>query len=105
GDPSGIGPEIVAAALAARPDLAASAVVFGDPALSDAPGLRAITRLAPDDRIPGRPTLAGGAAQVAYLDAAIAAAPAGQVDALVTAPISTTQAQAGRLAVPRPTEL
>ncbi|HKA91243.1 MAG TPA: 4-hydroxythreonine-4-phosphate dehydrogenase PdxA [Haliangiales bacterium] len=105
GDPSGIGPEIVAAALAARPDLAASAVVFGDPALSDAPGLRAITRLAPDDRIPGRPTLAGGAAQVAYLEAAIAAARAGQIDALVTAPISKTQAQAAGLVFPGHTEL
>ncbi len=105
GDPSGIGPEIVAAALRARPDLAAEAVVFGDPALSGAPGLIPVTRLAPNDRVPGRPTPAGGAAQVAYLEAAIAAALAREIDALVTAPISKTQAQAAGLAFPGHTEL
>jgi 4-hydroxythreonine-4-phosphate dehydrogenase len=105
GDPSGIGPEIVAAALAARPDLAATVVVFGDPALSDAPGLVPVTRLAAADRVPGRPTPEGGAAQVAYLEAAIQAAVAGDIHALVTAPISKTQAQAAGLAFPGHTEL
>ena len=103
GDPSGIGPEIVAAALRDLPDL--DVLVFGDPALSDAKRLVEVTRLSAADRVPGRPTPAGGAAQIAYLEAAIEAAKAGQIDALVTAPISKTQAKAAGLDFPGHTEL
>jgi len=103
GDPSGIGPEIVAAALRDLPGL--DVVVFGDPALSDAKQLVEVTQLLPEDRVPGRPTAAGGAAQVAYLEAAIEAAKAGQIQALVTAPISKTQAKAAGLDFPGHTEL
>jgi 4-hydroxythreonine-4-phosphate dehydrogenase len=103
GDPSGIGPEIVAAALRDLPDL--DVLVFGDPALSDAKRLVEVTRLSAADRVPGRPTPAGGAAQIAYLEAAIESAKAGRIDALVTAPISKTQAKAAGLDFPGHTEL
>src|SRR5688572_18538948 len=99
GDPSGVGPEIVARALAAAPsELRHRVDVFGDTgvlvrAAGPLPGVKVVevTRLAEEDSLPGRPTPAGGAAQVAYLDAALEAARAGALDALVTAPISKTQ--------------
>jgi 4-hydroxythreonine-4-phosphate dehydrogenase len=83
GDPAGIGPELVRAVA----DGAADLVVFGDgPQLA---GLRAelvpVTAL---QRVtPGVPTADTGRAQVAYLEAAVAEARAGRLDALVTAPI------------------
>jgi len=110
GDPSGIGPEIVAATLDAADDLRKSCVVFGDPGVLARAGLRsdvdirAVTRLAPDDAPPGRPTPAGAAAQVAYLEAAVAAARAGEVAALVTAPISKKQVASVGFAFPGHTE-
>jgi 4-hydroxythreonine-4-phosphate dehydrogenase len=95
GDPSGIGPEVLARALA-RPRVrrALIPVVFGDASLCPppAPGrLIAVTRLSLKDRRPGHPTREGGRAQLAYVDAAIAAARQGQVDALCTAPVSKEQ--------------
>jgi 4-hydroxythreonine-4-phosphate dehydrogenase len=106
---SGIGPEVTAAALA-RPRVrrALVPVVFGDgPTLErfsffgpfaratpatlgrpTRPTLCEVTRLAEKDRQPGRPTRAGGKAQYAYIQEAIAAARAGHVDALCTAPVS-----------------
>jgi 4-hydroxythreonine-4-phosphate dehydrogenase len=98
GDPCGIGPEVVARALAARPD--ADAIIYGDAGvLARAAGaagvpappagrIRAVTTLTADDVPPGRPNDAGGRAQLAYLAAATDAALAGEVAALVTAPIS-----------------
>jgi 4-hydroxythreonine-4-phosphate dehydrogenase len=108
GDPSGIGPEIVARALAARPELAASVRAFGDAAqLADLPPVSetvVASRLRPEDRTAGRPSPAGGAAQVAYLEAAVAAARAGEIQALVTAPISKAQARAAGFGFPGHTE-
>ena len=98
GDPAGIGPEIVARALAARPDV--DAIVFGDAgvlaaatavagvAAPAAARIRAVTALAPGEVTPGQPSDAAGHAQLAYLQAATDAALAGEVAALVTAPIS-----------------
>jgi 4-hydroxythreonine-4-phosphate dehydrogenase len=98
GDPCGIGPEIVARALAARP--AVDAVVYGDVGvLARAAGVagvpapaadrvRAVTALSPGDVPPGKPNDEAGRAQLAYLAAATTAALAGEVAALVTAPIS-----------------
>jgi 4-hydroxythreonine-4-phosphate dehydrogenase len=110
GDPSGIGPEIVAAALARRPDLVPRVVIFGDEGVLARAGLPGgspaaarvvpVTRLSPEDTPPGRPTAAGGAAQVAYLEAAVASGVAG----LVTAPISKTAARAAGFAFPGHTE-
>ncbi len=98
GDPAGIGPEIVARALAERPD--ADAIIFGDVGVLEraakvagvaAPSsarVRAVTSLRAGEVTPGKPNDASGQAQLAYLTAAVDAAMAGEVSALVTAPIS-----------------
>jgi 4-hydroxythreonine-4-phosphate dehydrogenase len=112
GDVSGIGPEVTAAALArARVRRALVPVVFGDgPTLArfphfagyaratpetlgrvQRPTLCVVTELPEKDRRPGRPTRAGGRAQYRYIEEAIAAARAGRVDALCTAPVSKEQ--------------
>ena len=94
---------MVARALAARP--AVDAIVFGDvgilqraarqagvgAALDDArlaALVRPITALAAGEVEPGRPGLVSARAQLAYLTAATDAALAGEIAALVTAPIS-----------------
>jgi 4-hydroxythreonine-4-phosphate dehydrogenase len=110
GDPSGIGPEVTARALAALRGRVAP-VLFGDASFAllardagldlsvVAPGDRLprgaalvrITRLAASDRRPGRPSPAGGAASLAYLEAAFASLAGGQAGALCTAPLSKAQ--------------
>ena len=114
GDPAGIGPEIVAAALAAASDLVPRLVVYGDrtPLLRAAramgvalPPVTIVAGALDHDVTPGRPDDATGRAQVAYLDSAIAAAAAGDVAALVTAPISKTWARRAGLTFPGHTEL
>ena len=98
GDPSGVGPEVVVRALAARPSadvlifgdrgvLARAAATAGVPAPAD-DRVREVTRLRADEVTPGRPDDASGRAQLAYLAAATTAALAGEVAGLVTAPIS-----------------
>ncbi len=110
GDPSGIGPEIIAKTLARRADLADSVVIFGDAAVLERAGLadhfriEPVTRLDLADAILGQPSLAGAAAQVAYLEAAVGAVKAGSIQALVTAPISKTQAKKAGFAFPGHTE-
>ena len=112
GDPSGIGPEVVAKALASRAVRASLIpVVFGDEGLRRRyPGLGAlrlfaegewpeepeacfvpVTKLPAADRTPGKPSGAGGRAQYAYFEAAIAAAKAGRIEAICTAPVSKEQ--------------
>ncbi|HVU52223.1 MAG TPA: 4-hydroxythreonine-4-phosphate dehydrogenase PdxA [Polyangia bacterium] len=98
GDPAGIGPEVVARALAARPER--RVVVFGDPVVLVAAAERAgVARVAPDslrvvttlranDVVPGRPNEASARAQLAYLEGATDAVLRGECAALVTAPIS-----------------
>src|SRR5512140_768867 len=92
GDPSGIGAEVTAAALAAlRREV--EPLVFGDPRLfarelswvrlprvaagaalpRRGGALVEVTALAPGDVRPGRPTAAGGRAQLAFLEAAFEA--------------------------------
>ncbi len=112
GDPSGIGPEVIAAALRRR-DVRRQLlpVVFGDlPTLRrfsvfksfqaraatllgrvDSPTLCAVTELSASQRIPGRPSSEGGTAQLAYLRALVDSAKRGEVDALCTAPVSKEQ--------------
>jgi len=114
GDPSGIGPEIVVRALAARPD--ADVIVFGDAgvlaraadiahvAAPAAARVRAITALTPAEVTPGQPNDAAGRAQLAYLQAATDAALAGDVAALVTAPISKQWIARAGFAFPGHTE-
>jgi 4-hydroxythreonine-4-phosphate dehydrogenase len=98
GDPSGVGPEVVVRALAARPRadvlifgdrgvLARAAATAGVPAPAD-DRVREVTRLRADEVTPGRPDDASGRAQLAYLAAATDAVLAKEAAALVTAPIS-----------------
>jgi len=114
GDPSGIGPEVTARALAGLRGLGVAPYVFGDavafgraaararlvlPAIDPGEPLPAggalvrVTRLPASARLPGRPAAAGGAAQLAYLEAAWAALRSGAADALCTAPVSKAQVQ------------
>jgi 4-hydroxythreonine-4-phosphate dehydrogenase len=98
GDPAGIGPEVVARALAARPD--ADVLVFGDAGVlaraAAAAGVaappparvQAVTALGGGDVVPGQPNDASARAQLAYLEAATDAVLARRAVALVTAPIS-----------------
>jgi 4-hydroxythreonine-4-phosphate dehydrogenase len=116
GDPAGIGPEIVAATLAAAP-LAwrARLVVYGDREPLER-GARAIGVALPrevsvvgdglgDGVESGRPDERGGAAQVGYLEAAVAAARRGELAAIATAPISKTWARRAGFAFPGHTEM
>lgn len=114
GDPAGIGPEIVARALAARSE--ADVMVFGDVgvltraakvagvAAPDGARVRAVTSLRADEVTPGTPNDASGNAQLAYLTAAVDAALAGEVSALVTAPISKEWIARAGFAFPGHTE-
>jgi 4-hydroxythreonine-4-phosphate dehydrogenase len=116
GDPAGIGPEIVAATLAAAP--AAwwpRLVVYGDRAPLER-AARAVGVALPRDVAvigdgwadavePGRPDERSGAAQVGYLEAAVGAAARGELAAIVTAPISKTWARRAGFAFPGHTEM
>jgi 4-hydroxythreonine-4-phosphate dehydrogenase len=117
GDPAGIGPEIVAGAIAAAPAaLRQRLVVFGDRDLLEA-GAHAMGVAWPGgsggvqviehgfDAAPGAPDLRSGAAQVAYLEGAVAAARRGEVGAIVTAPISKTWARKAGFDFPGHTEM
>jgi len=114
GDPSGVGPEVLARALSrAAVRRALTPLVFGDASLARAlprfevvrpgafgqitqPTLVAVTALDKSQRWPGRPSRPGGRAQWRYLTAAIAAVRAGHAHALCTAPVSKEQiARAG----------
>ncbi len=111
GDPSGIGPEVTARAVAALRG-AVVPYLFGDgPLLAAALGqagvtlpvvhpgeplpprgaVVAVTRLPARARRPGKPALEGGAAQLASLEAALEAVLAGSCAALCTAPVSKAQ--------------
>jgi 4-hydroxythreonine-4-phosphate dehydrogenase len=105
GDPNGIGPE-VGVKLAARPRNREQAeiVLFSDPTVVaagervagtvldlDSPGAPALVKLdlvAATDIEPGKATAAGGRAALVALDAAVAAASRGEVDAVVFAPLN-----------------
>jgi len=115
GDPAGIGPEIVAATLAMVSDeLRDRLVVFGDRDPLER-AARALGLTAPSIAIvgdglgsratPGEPDEHSGAAQVAYLEAAVASARRGEIAAIVTAPISKTWAKRAGFAFPGHTEM
>jgi 4-hydroxythreonine-4-phosphate dehydrogenase len=114
GDPSGIGPEIIVKALSDK-DLYERCipVVLGDPGAfdlhvngmkkpsvnivaypSDAKGRRgqidliALSRLKRDQMIPGKPTVQGGKAMVAFIVKAVDLVQKGTLAAMVTCPIS-----------------
>jgi 4-hydroxythreonine-4-phosphate dehydrogenase len=116
GDPAGIGPEIVAATLAAAPEAWwPRIVVYGDREPLER-GARAAGVALPggvavvgdgvgDGVAPGRPDERSGAAQVGYLEAAVAAARRGELAAIATAPISKTWARRAGFAFPGHTEM
>ena len=103
GDPAGIGPEVVAAALSAAPrEWLGRLIVYGDRGPLER-GARAIGVRVPDVElvgdgtgdaaVAGAPDERSGAAQVGYLEAAVAAAARGELAGLITAPISKTWAR------------
>jgi 4-hydroxythreonine-4-phosphate dehydrogenase len=103
GDPAGIGPELVRKVCSGARDV----IIYGDGNLLAAlreSGARveAVTSL--DGVVPGSPTAATGAAQVAYLEAAVADARAGRIEALVTAPIHKASCIAAGFQFPGHTE-
>lgn len=65
----------------------------------------AVTALSDAESQPGQPSPASGAAQVAYLEAAVADAASGQLQGLCTAPIHKASAHAAGLHFPGHTEL
>jgi 4-hydroxythreonine-4-phosphate dehydrogenase len=92
GDPAGVGPELVVRALAQEGQ--GDVIVFGDrQVLERAAHLlqmeppRRVVPVTELSAVPPPRSAAGGRAQVAYLEAAILAARAGEIDGLVTAPI------------------
>jgi 4-hydroxythreonine-4-phosphate dehydrogenase len=106
GDPTGIGPEIVAAALQTAPDEWRPRItVYGDRSPLERaartlgvplpPDLEIVGDGLGDAAVPGKPDERAGAAQVGYLEAAVAAARRGELAALVTGPISKTWARRG----------
>ena len=107
GDPTGIGPEIVAAAIRAVPrEWRDRLIVYGDDlaGVGDL-GVRLVGAGPGRSAIPGRPDETSGAAQIGYLEAALAAANRGELDAIVTAPISKTWAKRAGFAFPGHTEM
>jgi 4-hydroxythreonine-4-phosphate dehydrogenase len=116
GDPAGIGPEIVAATLAAvSAAWHARLIVYGDREPLER-GARAMQVELPrgvaivgdglgDAALPGQPDERTGAAQVGYLEAAVRAAARGELAAIATAPISKTWARRAGFAFPGHTEM
>jgi 4-hydroxythreonine-4-phosphate dehydrogenase len=109
GDPAGIGPEVVAAALRAIPRADAELVAYGDvDALRCAGGVLdgiATRPFATASVRPGRPDPASAAGVVASIQAAARDCLSGALDAMVTAPISKEVIGAGGFAYPGHTEL
>jgi len=115
GDPAGIGPEIILKALADKSIYSlCRPVIFGDPEILSStiltsckdislniisspmevksiPGkidLLAISRLKRGAILPGKPTVEGGKAMVEYISRAVEMIQEGQLEAMVTCPIS-----------------
>jgi 4-hydroxythreonine-4-phosphate dehydrogenase len=100
GDPAGIGPELVRAVCDGGDDL----VVYGDAISCAGVAAELVPVTSLDGVVPGVPSEATGRAQVAYLEAAVADAVAGKLDALVTAPIHKASCLAAGFAFPGHTE-
>jgi len=94
-----------------RPPAGVEIVLYGDAGVLERAGgappgcaLHEVTRLEARDALPGRPTTRSARAQIEYLEAAAAAARAGELDALVTGPISKSAAAQAGFAFPGHTE-
>jgi 4-hydroxythreonine-4-phosphate dehydrogenase len=125
GDPCGIGPELWLRLLCQRRSEVPSdveLVLYGDAGVLERAAqamdlvdtwracqktlrLVEVTTLRAEESRPGQPGSAAGAAQVAYLEAAIGAAQAGALIGLCTAPIHKASAHDAGLAFPGHTEL
>jgi 4-hydroxythreonine-4-phosphate dehydrogenase len=113
GDPAGVGPEVILAALARGP-LGFDVRVYADRGLLEERAARfgwplpadlvQACRLAPGACPPGRFSPAGGLAQVACLEAAVADLAAGRLAGLVTGPIHKRALQEAGLPGPGQTE-
>ena len=93
GCPCGVGPEVTLAALR-HPKVrrALTPLVFADASLAlPKEHFVAVTALAAKDRKAGKPGAPAGRAQLAYVEAAIAAVKDGRAQALCTAPVSKEQ--------------
>jgi len=114
GDPSGIGPELVVHTLTDERAPRVPIRLYGDRQVLDEVQLRLGKRLAAHVELvpvsslsswqPGRPNAEGGAAQIAYLEAAVADARGGRISALCTAPIHKASCLAAGFAFPGHTE-
>ncbi|MCG8418926.1 MAG: 4-hydroxythreonine-4-phosphate dehydrogenase PdxA [Proteobacteria bacterium] len=118
GDPSGIGPEIVAFAVSrASRAVRSQLMLFGDGpiverAFAQVTGQRVpadvevVDRglLSADQAVLGRPSEAGARAQVGYLEAAVSAIKSHAIAGLVTAPISKHEARKAGFSFPGHTE-
>lgn len=116
GDPAGVGPEVSLRALA-NPELheIADLRIFGDSSVLDAAaketGLPATDHVFECDGIslgdfePGTVNAATGRAGFTYVDKAIAAAKAGEIDGIVTAPLNKEALHAAGFPYPGHTEI
>ena len=130
GDPTGVGPEVILKALQSPPP-DCRVIVLGDLAVLRETAARlasslhpyqwqpgdtlptnarqipvlALSRLAPAERVPGQPTLAGGDASYRYVENGVRLTLDATLDGLVTAPISKALWQASGHAYPGHTEL
>ncbi len=130
GDPTGVGPEVILKALQS-PLPGCRVIVLGDLAVLQETATRlasslcpyqwqmgdalptdarqipvfALSQLAPTERVPGRPTRAGGDASFRYVESGVRFSLDGTLDGLVTAPISKAMWQTSGHAYPGHTEL
>ena len=125
GDPCGIGPELwlkTLLSLRNEPHTLDLLTLYGDPAVLDRTAVKLgqqiewrslrerlhvlpITNLSSAEITPGQPNSKSGAAQVSYLQKAIADAVAGRIQGLCTGPIHKASAKEAGLAFPGHTEL
>ncbi len=130
GDPAGVGPEVILKALQSPPP-GCRVIVLGDLAVVQETAARlasplcpyqwqvgegwptearhipvlGLSQLAPAERIPGRPTRAGGEASYRYVERGVRLTLDGILDGLATAPISKAMWQAAGHLYPGHTEL
>lgn len=118
GDPSGIGPEIVAAAVSrASAEIRNRLILFGDGpvierAFTQLTGQRVPSEvmivdrgiLSADQAVPGQPSEAGARAQVGYLEAVVSAIKSELIAGLVTGPINKDEAKRAGFEFPGHTE-
>lgn len=96
GDPCGVGPEVLAAALSVRPPAGVEFIVIGNedvlarhwPRTQDLPAVVHLAHKKRSVHRPGKPSPDSGADSLLYLDHAVELLKAGRVDGLVTAPVS-----------------